>query len=598
LAFDVVGCNHMNAKSNKAETKGMSLNKKISSITQLVDTVFKSQDKVKSYKSQQARRFSTFNKGRPLVMASTLSILLTACSLGSDIKEGQIGFVKGYYGGVAADEPRAVLVGRDILTAGGNAVDAAVGLYFALSVTLPSSASLGGGGVCLVRDHETEKLEMIDFLPRAPKNTLQNADRPAALPGNPRGFYALHSKYGTLRWEGLLSPAENLARFGNQVSRAFSSDLKKVSTALMKDQGSQRVFGGNGGMSVGEADFVEQLNLAVTLTVLRTRGPGPFYNGGFARNFVEAVNQAGGGFTVEDLRSHVPIWRDPVKVKIGNDMAYFAGPPTVGGVTGAQLLSLLLDDDRYEDASETEKEHMFVDAAMRTYASRANWMSLNNKVSKSAGVILSEAQTERLTAGYDENKKVNPIAVNPALGPRQENPAATSFVTVDRFGNAVACNLTMNNLFGTGRMAGETGILLAARPGQNGRGPISLGPVMVINDHNGELKFGGAASGGVTAPVALVRVLANTMVRELPLKEAIAQGRLHHGGFPDRVYYEATVPAGAISGLRSKGHELAQTRPLGLVNGFYCPEGLPSNPKLCTMEADPRGFGLVSHASK
>ncbi len=556
-------------------------------------------DKANTPQAQLLPGYASPKRWRNLVLVGALSSMLVACGSSDEkLAEGQIGYVQGYYGGVAADEPRAVLVARDILTAGGNAVDAAVGLYFALSVTLPSSASLGGGGVCLVRDHETDKLEMLDFLPRAPKTTVANADRPAAIPGNPRGFYALHSKYGTLRWEGLISPAENLARFGNQVSRAFSSDLNQVASALMQDQGSQRVFGVKGGISVREADFVEQLDLAATLTLLRIKGPGAFYSGQYARQFVEAVNHAGGGLNIEDMRTYVPVWRDPVKVKINNDSAYFAGAPVIGGVTGAQLLSLLLDDDRYEDASETEKGHMFVDAAMRTYASRANWMSLNDSLAKPANVILSESQTERLLASFNEKRKTNPIKVNPALGPRQENPAATGFVTIDRSGNAVACNLTMNNLFGTGRMAGETGILLAARPGKNGRGPISVGPVLVINDHSKDLKFGAVASGGVAAPVALVSVLADTIIRETPLKQAVSQGRLHHGGYPDRVYYEPSVSAEVIAGLRAKGHEVAPTRALGMVNGFYCPDGLPPKPETCSMSADPRGFGLSSHASK
>ncbi|MCW9033860.1 MAG: gamma-glutamyltransferase family protein [Rhodospirillales bacterium] len=575
----------------------MSLNKKISSLTRLSEFSFKSKDSGGFNKSQLEPEYATFRKWRHHFMVGTICTFLAACSGGPDLKEGQIGFVEGYYGGVAADEPRAVLVGREILTAGGNAVDAAVGTYFALSVTLPSSASLGGGGVCLVHDQKTEKLEMLDFLPRAPKTIAPNADRPVAIPGNPRGFYALHSKYGTLRWEGLISPAENLARFGNQVSRAFSSDLNRVSTALMRDQGSQRVFGGKGGISVGESDFIEQLDLAVTLTVLRTKGPGDFYNGRFARQFVESVNRAGGGLKIDDLRSYVPVWREPIKVKVDNNAAYFTAPPVVGGVTGAQFLSLLVNDDRYEDADEIEKRHMFVDAAMRTYANRAGWLSLNNTVSKSPGVILSESQTERLTAGYNENSRTSPTQVNPALGPRQENPSATSFVTVDKDGNAVACNLSMNNLFGTGRMAGETGILLSARPGNNGRGPISLGPVIVINDHNNQLIFGGAASGGVAAPVALIGVLADAMIRDIPLQKAISQGRVHHGGYPDQVYYESSVSAEVVAELKAKGHDLVPTKALGLVNSFHCPEGLPANPQLCTMNSDPRGFGLASHAS-
>ncbi len=117
-------------------------------------------------------------------------------------------------GGVVADEPRAAQIGRDILAAGGSAADAATAMYFAMAVTLPSRASLGGGGVCLVFDPRTRDAQTLEFLARPPARIPPEADRPTAVPGNVRGFYSLQARYGRLRWSQVLVAAENLARFG------------------------------------------------------------------------------------------------------------------------------------------------------------------------------------------------------------------------------------------------------------------------------------------------------------------------------------------------------------------------------------------------
>ena len=145
---------------------------------------------------------------RRLMAVLTIALpMLGACSgngfslFGDDedkTPKGELGFVSGFLGGVAADEPRAALIGRDVLSAGGSAADAATAVFFALSVTMPSSASLGGGGVCLAYDNRTKKTEALDFLPRAPRAIPAGTPRPSAVPGNVRGFFVLHAKYLSL----------------------------------------------------------------------------------------------------------------------------------------------------------------------------------------------------------------------------------------------------------------------------------------------------------------------------------------------------------------------------------------------------------------
>ena len=139
---------------------------------------------------------------------------------GSKEETGVVGTVRGFTGGAVADEPRAARVAADMLSAGGTAADAAVALYFTLSVTLPSVASLGGGGVCVVYDGKANRGQILDFMPRQPAG-----GGPIAVPVAARGMFALYAQYGKLRWEQLIGPAETLARFGGPVSRALAADL-------------------------------------------------------------------------------------------------------------------------------------------------------------------------------------------------------------------------------------------------------------------------------------------------------------------------------------------------------------------------------------
>ncbi|MDP6787597.1 MAG: gamma-glutamyltransferase [Rhodospirillales bacterium] len=525
------------------------------------------------------------------------ALLAWGCASDEDANLGQIGIVEGFLGGVAADEPRAALIGRDILSAGGTAADAATAVYFALSVTLPSSASLGGGGVCLVHDAASGRTESLRFLARRPAAVPRATARPNAVPGNPRGFFALHSKYGFLRWAQLVAPAENLARFGTPVSRALARDLDQVGDALLAEPGNRALFGRADGRGVlREGDFMSQVGLAAQLSRMRSLGPGDFYVGRSAHGLIDAVTQAGGWLSSEDLRSFAPAWGDTVTVPFGNETAHFAPPPAAAGSVAAQMWALLTRDDGYDDSGDDERPHLFVEAALRAFADRGQWMNDDGTSRVVPGDLISEARLDALMATYRSDRHVPAAQLNPAPVPRLENPAATSFVVLDRHGSAVACALTMNNLFGNGRVAPGTGILLAMPPGQGGRGPVSLGPMIVVNEHVNEFYFAAAATGGVAAPTALMGVAAAALVGKKSLEGAIQAPRLHHGGAPDLVYFEQGYDRDRLAALTGRGHRIGATKILGRVNAAFCSAGLPPNPETCTVRTDQRGFGLAASA--
>ena len=524
-------------------------------------------------------------------------LLLGACSTEKEAPRGTIGFVQDFLGGVAADEPKAALIGRDILSRGGTAADAATAVYFALSVTLPSSASLGGGGVCLVYDNGKGTTEALDFLPREPGAVAPGAVRPNAVPGNARGFFALHSKHGRLRWAQILQPAENLARFGIPVSRAIARDLAAVEESLMVVAEVRRVFGRKGGKgAVRERDFLTQVDLAGVLSRLRTNGPGDFYQGRLARQMVDAANGSGGSLKIEDLREFAPRWQDTLKVPFGDLTVHFSPPPPPAGAVAAEMWLMLEDGGRYRDAAEDERHHLLAEASLRAFADRSRWMIDDEGSHLAPQDLVSTDRVRSLMADYRPDRHRQAPGTLPV--PPLENPAATSFVVVDREGSAVACSVTMNNLFGNGQIARGTGIFLAAMPGQGGRGFTSLGPMLAINHHVGQFFLAAAASGGVAAPGAMIGVAARSMLAKQPLADAISAKRLHHGAVPDLAYYEKGMRETVLEALVGRGHKIGATVDLGQVNAIWCPGGLPRAPESCAAEVDPRGYGLAASADQ
>lgn len=274
---------------------------------------------------------------RQLITVLGAGFICVAC--GSDSPpEGQVGFVENNFGGVVSDEPRSALIGRDILSAGGNAVDAAVATYFALSVTYPGAATLGGGGMCVVYQGQGETVEAIDFRPAL----FTAGNRAVMIPGSVRGMFALHARYGRLKWEALLLPAERLARFGNPVPRAFARQIAGLPEAAFADSAFRRVFAPRGKPAV-EGEMLRQEELSATLAGIRLRGPGEFYSGDLAGILAKDLgNMAGIQVPANAFRTYRPKWLKTEIVDVGkNELHLPAGP---GGQRAAAIWRALADD--------------------------------------------------------------------------------------------------------------------------------------------------------------------------------------------------------------------------------------------------------------
>jgi gamma-glutamyltranspeptidase/glutathione hydrolase len=452
--------------------------------------------------------------------------------------------VAGY---AVADEPRAAAVARDILAQGGSAADAGVALALALTVTLPSRASLGGGGACLLRGgrEATEDqllvkppppaplpVEAIAFLPGPARAGPARPESGIGLPMLARGLAAAHAKYGRLRWEQLVAPAEKLALFGAPVSRAFIRDIAAAHAEIS----------GPSGKTLAEGDLLPQGELGETLAALRRRGAADLYAGGLAAAFVAASD---GAVDPAVLRQAVPRSTLPEGVAFGRHLVYFSASP------GGDLAGVLWRRVAAEPADASAFEHL--------------WRSV-------VGAADPAAEAGRLT------QAVAAAAAASEMAPPTGGDAATGFVVVDWRGAAMACSLTMGRLFGAGRVIGESGILASVPvPGTASDG-ISGAALLVVNDNTRKL-LGAFAGGGDRggAPIMVQTALA-AFAAPLPVDRALALPRADGSGAT--ILADPAVPAVAE------------------VNGIACPGGLPSDRIDCTAAADPRGAGFAETAER
>ena len=387
----------------------------------------------------------------------------------------------GAFAAVAADESRAAEVGRDILANGGNAVDAAVAMYFAMAVTLPSAGSLGAAGACIVHDAKKLSAESFVFAPVAAPGAVNGVS--FGVPIGVRAMTLMHVRHGQGRWEQSVAGAERLARFGVPVSRALARDLQAGGSLLASDREAQRIFGG----ALTEGSKLVQPELAATLGVIRARGGVDFFQGAFARTMADQVAHMGGSMPVDVLRGAVPQAGPPASLNygtFGRQRVYVAPPP----MAGASALS--------------------------------GW----------------QGQT-------------------PAGSAPSDSGGFAGFVAVDSAANAVACTLSMGQLFGARMVIPGTGILLGAPTPE----AASTSPVIVAYPSSGEFVFAGAGGGAPTAAQAT---------------GAVAR---------------ATVEAGqrlsaALAARRGQG---------GYVNAIVCPSGLRGGAATCESAIDPAGAGLA-----
>jgi gamma-glutamyltranspeptidase/glutathione hydrolase len=491
---------------------------------------------------------------------------------------------------VATAHPLATEAGQQILAAGGNAFDAAVGVSAVLAVVEPYSSGIGGGGFWLL--HRKDGYEvMVDGREIAPGRSHRDMyldekgeivpglsmDGPLAAgdPGEPAALSHIAEKYGKLPLSRSLAPAIKYAKQGFAVTPHYRKMAGWRKDALLASPEAAAIFLEDD--EVPELGHrIKQPQLATTLETLARHGHDGFYRGEVAQTMVKAVQQAGGIWTLEDLANYKVIERQPLTGRYGDYTITSVPPPSSGGVALITMLNILEQLD-YAQASEPERTHLLVEAMRRAYRDRAHYLGDSDFVKVPVAKLTSTAHAETLAAGIDRTK-ASPSSTLPGYGAPEGGSDTTHFSILDKEGNYVAATLSINYPFGSGFVAGNSGVLLndemddfSAKPGvPNAYGLVgaeanaiapgkrmlsSMSPSFVSGPE-------GTAILGTPGGSRIITMVLLGMLEYFDGKGVdawVARPRIHHQYLPDKLFVEPqALSTEDAQLLKQRGHQLEE----------------------------------------
>ncbi|MGD0224569.1 MAG: gamma-glutamyltransferase [Terriglobia bacterium] len=478
--------------------------------------------------------------------------------------------VAGRRGIVASSEPLASQAGVEILRAGGNAVDAAVAVGFAMAVTFPQAGNLGGGGFMLIRMANGDAI-VVDYREQAPAaatremyqdtqgNLIPGAStmgaRAAGIPGTVRGLALAEEKYGHLGLARVMAPAIRLARSGFPVSYSLARHFTSGRDLLEKFDGSRHIFLHDGNPYEAGAVFRQQ-DLARTLAAIAKRGPQAFYSDATAKALTATMQKYHGLITEEDLEHYQAKLRPPLVGHFRGFDILSVPPPSAGGTMLIEMLNVLEPLD-LGPADSYASIHLLAETMRRAYADRATYMGDADFTSVPVAGLTSPRYASQLR---EEIMNARPEAPVRAGEPQvYESGATTHFSVVDAEGNAVANTYTLNGWFGCGVTVEGAGFLLnnemddfTSKPGSpnlfglvqgeaNAIAPhkrplSSMTPTIVIRD--GKVRLALGSPGGSTITNTVLQVLLDVLVYKMDVLQAVTSPRFHDQWMPDRLAFE------------------------------------------------------------
>ena len=521
--------------------------------------------------------------------------------------------VYGKNGMVASEQGLATQVGLDILKQGGNAIDAAVAVGFALAVVLPNAGNIGGGGFMVLHDDKTGKDVAIDFREIAPAKAsrdmyLDNQGNvidgkslfthdASGVPGTVAGMEYALKKWGTMPLSKVLEPAIKLADKGFIVSDVLAQTLKEEKSTLGKWSASKAIFFKNG-EPLKSGDLLVQKDLAKSLRLIAKQGAKAFYQGEIATKIAKEMQSQGGTMTVEDLKAYKVVERQPI---IGDYRGYKVvtmPPPSSGGVHLIEILNMLEHYPIKEDGVNSAKNiHHMAESMKLAYADRSEYLGDPDFVKIPVTGLTSKAYANELVKTIDDNKARLSSNIKPGKPQPYESDQTTHFSVMDKAGNAVAVTYTLNLNFGSGIVVEGTGILLnnemddfSVKPGvPNAFGLVggaanaieakkrplsSMTPTIVMKNNKPWLVTG--SPGGARIITTVLQSVVNTIDHEMNPAEAIITPRVHHQWLPDELRVEEGISPDTIKLLQDKGHKVVTKAPMGRIqiiqaddSGFY-----------------------------
>lgn len=521
--------------------------------------------------------------------------------------------VYGKNGMVASEQGLATQVGLDILKQGGNAIDAAVAVGFALAVVLPNAGNIGGGGFMVLHDDKTGKDVAIDFREIAPAKAsrdmyLDNQGKvidgkslfshdASGVPGTVAGMEYALKKWGTMPLSKVLEPAIKLADKGFIVSDVLAQTLKEEKSTLGKWSASKAIFFKNG-EPLKSGDLLVQKDLAKSLRLIAKQGAKAFYQGEIATKIAKEMQSHGGTMTLEDLKAYKVVERQPI---IGDYRGYKVvtmPPPSSGGVHLIEILNMLEHFPIKEDGVNSAKNiHHMAESMKLAYADRSEYLGDPDFVKIPVTGLTSKAYANERVKTIDDNKARLSTDIKPGKPQPYESDQTTHFSVMDKAGNAVAVTYTLNLNFGSGIVVEGTGILLnnemddfSVKPGvPNAFGLVggaanaieakkrplsSMTPTIVMKNNKPWLVTG--SPGGARIITTVLQSVVNTIDHEMNPAEAIITPRVHHQWLPDELRVEEGISPDTIKLLQDKGHKVVTKAPMGRIqiiqaddSGFY-----------------------------
>jgi gamma-glutamyltranspeptidase / glutathione hydrolase len=522
--------------------------------------------------------------------------------------------VRARHGIVASTNEIASNVGVDVMKRGGNAVDAAIAVAFALAVTHPAAGNLGGGGFMMIRlkDGRTTAIDYREMAPAAASRNIyldKNGNviegeggsiegyRAAGVPGTVRGMELALKRYGSgrLSWAQLIEPARRLAANGFRVNYTLARGLRSNREYLSKYPETKRIYLNNGKF-YNEGDLFVQSDLAGTFARLQQRGPNEFYEGQTAQLIAADMKRHNGLLTLDDLRGYVAKEREPLRGNYRGYEVISMPPPSSGGAVLIEMLNILEGYDfKKMDWASSDRYHLMTEAMRRAFADRAEYMGDTDYVKVPIAGLVDKKYAAQLRRTINPERASSSEQVKAGKPLGYESEETTHFTVVDAEGNAVANTYTLNNSYGSAVVAKGTGLIMndemddfAAKPGtpnlygliQGERNAVAphkrplsaMTPTFVLRK-DGSLWFTVGSPGGPTIINTVLDVITNVVDYGMNIQQAIDAPRIHHQWLPDELVFEPYGLSGDTqNALTARGHKLAKPRYLGDAEGIMIEE--------------------------
>ena len=500
--------------------------------------------------------------------------------------------VVGKSGVVASRSPLASEVGLQVLKSGGNAVDAAVAVGFALAVTHPSAGNLGGGGFLVMRLADGDVVAN-DHREVAPKRAsrdmyldeagdvvagLSTASHLASgVPGTVDGLLSALARYGTLDARAVLAPAIRLARDGFPLPEDLAAQFARHRERFAAYPASAAKFAKAAGAAYAAGDVFRQPDLAATLERIAAQGRDGFYAGRTADLLVAEMERGGGLISHEDLKEYRSVWRQPVRGSYRGHDIYSMPPPSSGGVLLVQLLNMLETHDvNRMGADNADTAHLMIEAERRAYADRAEHLGDPDFYDVPMAMLIDKAYATARLVSLDRGKASLSTEVGAGARWPEESPETTHVSVMDAAGNCVAYTTTLNLSYGSKIVVTSAGFLLnnemddfSAKPdAPNSFGLVgreansivpgkrmlsSMTPTIVLKKKEPFLVTG--SPGGSTIITTVLQVVVNVIDHRMDLAAAVSRPRFHHQWLPNRVVYEpGAFSESALETLTGRGH--------------------------------------------